>query len=74
MDESRGNHDPQAYHRDSLEECLRLMEQNGLYHLLVLDERQVYRGMLSVSDMLKIIASDEKARADLLESFIYPQR
>jgi len=50
------------------------MEQNGLYHLLVLDERQVYRGMLSVSDMLKIIASDEKARADLLESFIYPQR
>jgi predicted transcriptional regulator len=58
----------------SLEECLRLMEQNGLYHLLVLDERQGYRGMLSVSDMLKIIASDEKARADLLESFINPQR
>jgi predicted transcriptional regulator len=58
----------------SLEECLRLMEQNGLYHLLVLDERQAYRGMLSVSDMLKIIASDEKARADLLESFINPQR
>jgi predicted transcriptional regulator len=57
----------------SLEECLRLMEQNGLYHLLVLDERQGYRGMLSVSDMLKIIASDEKARADLLESFINPQ-
>jgi predicted transcriptional regulator len=58
----------------SLEECLRLMEQNGLYHLLVLDEQQGYRGMLSVSDMLKIIASDEKARADLLESFINPQR
>jgi predicted transcriptional regulator len=58
----------------SLEECLRLMEQNGLYHLLVVDERQGYRGMLSVSDLLKIIASDEKARADLLEAFINPQR
>jgi hypothetical protein len=29
--------------------------------------------MLSMSDLLKIIASDEKARADLPESFIYPQ-
>jgi CBS domain-containing protein len=58
----------------SLEECLRLMEQNGLYHLLVVDEQQRYRGMLSVSDLLKIIASDEKARADLLEAFINPQR
>ena len=58
----------------ALEECLRLMEQHGIYHLLVVDERQVFHGMLSVTDLLKVIALDEKSRADLLEAFIFPQR
>lgn len=57
-----------------LEDCLRLMEKHGMYHLLVVDERQGFRGMLSVTDLLQVIASDEKARADMLESFIFPQR
>ena len=52
----------------SLHDCLRLMEANAIYHLLVLDDRGTYRGMLSVSDLLKVIASDEKARADMLEA------
>jgi len=30
--------------------------------------------MVSVTDLLKVIALDEKARADLLEAFIFPQR
>jgi|SRR6267378_3549844 len=30
-------------------------------------------GMLSVSDILRVVASDEKARAGLLESFIFRQ-
>jgi len=54
----------------TLEDCLRLMEQNTIFHLLVVDEGQKFRGMLSVSDILKVVASDEKARADLLEAFI----
>jgi CBS domain-containing protein len=58
----------------TMEECLRLMEQNTIFHLVVLDEKQGFRGMLSVSDILRVVASDEKARADLLESFIFPQR
>jgi CBS domain-containing protein len=58
----------------TLEDCLRLMEQNTIFHLLVVDERQVFRGMLSVSDILRVVASDEKARADLLEAFIFPPR
>ena len=58
----------------TLEDCLRLMEQNTIFHLIVLDEQQGFRGMLSVSDILRVVASDEKARADLLESFIFPQR
>jgi predicted transcriptional regulator len=55
----------------SLHDCLRLMEANAIYHLLVLDDRDTYRGMLSVSDLLKVIASDEKARADMLELLVF---
>lgn len=55
----------------TLDECLRLMEQHGIYHLLAVDADGRYRGMLSVSDLLAVIASDEKARADLLEAFVF---
>lgn len=58
----------------ALDECLRLMEKHSIFHLLVLDAQQKYRGMLSVTDLLKVIASDEKERADLLEAFIFPPR
>jgi CBS domain-containing protein len=55
----------------SVSDCLRLMEQNGIYHLLVVDAEQRYRGMLSVTDLLTVIASDEKSRADMLEAFLF---
>jgi len=55
----------------SLHDCLRLMEQNSIYHLLVVDASGGYRGMLSVTDLLTAIASDEKARADMLEAFLF---
>jgi CBS domain-containing protein len=55
----------------SVNDCLRLMQQNSIYHLLVVDPGGAYRGMLSVSDLVTVIASDEKARADMLEEFIF---
>jgi len=58
----------------SLEDCLRLMEQHGIYHLVVLDSEKGYRGMISVTDLLQLFASDQKARADMLEALIFPQR
>ena len=58
----------------TLPECLRLMEQHGIYHLLVVDDDGRYRGMLSVTDLLSVIASDEKARADMLEAFLFERR
>jgi len=58
----------------SFDECLRLMEQNGVYHLLILGQANRYWGMLSVSDLLRVMASDQKARADLLESYMFPNR
>lgn len=58
----------------TFEESLRLMEQNGVYHLLVLDGQKGFRGMLSVSDLLRVMALDEKQRADLLEAYMFPPR
>jgi CBS domain-containing protein len=58
----------------SLDECLLLMEQNSIFHLIVLSDKEEFRGMLSISDILRVVASDEKARADLLEAFIFPRR
>ena len=55
----------------SLYDCVRLLEQNGIYHLLVVDATGTYRGMVSVTDMVTLIASDEKARADMLEAFVF---
>jgi predicted transcriptional regulator len=55
----------------SLTDCLHLMEQHGIYHLLVVEASGAYRGMLSVTDLLTVVASDEKARADMLEAFAF---
>ncbi len=59
---------------ENLDECLRLMERHGIYHLLVVDRAGEYRGMISVQDLLTVIASDEKARADMLEDIMFPKR
>jgi CBS domain-containing protein len=57
-----------------LDDCLRMMEEHGIFHLLVVDEKSRYRGMISVADLLRVIATDHKDRADMLESYIFPQR
>jgi CBS domain-containing protein len=57
-----------------LDTCLRLMEEHNFYHLLVVDSDEQYLGMISLQDLLRVIASDEKARADLLEELIFPKR
>lgn len=57
-----------------LDECLRLMEKHNIYHLLVVDETAGYRGTISIQDLLRVVASDEKSRADMLEAFLFPQR
>jgi predicted transcriptional regulator len=58
----------------TFEECLRAMEQNGVYHLLIMDAQNKYQGMLSVSDLLRVLTADNKERADLLESYMFPSR
>jgi len=58
----------------ALDECLRCMEKNGIFHLLVVDDTDCFRGMISVADLLEVIALDEKSRADMLEALLFPQR
>ena len=58
----------------SLDECLHLMDRHGIFHLAVVDPVGGYRGLISVQDLLKVIASDQRARADMLEAYIFPKR
>ena len=58
----------------ALDACLRQMEMHGIFHLLVVDTQGEFRGMISVTDLLQVIASDQKERADMLESLLFPQR
>ena len=58
----------------SIEDCLRLMDQHGIFHLLIVDAQKGFRGMISVTDLLRLFTSDQKARGDMFEAFIFPQR
>jgi CBS domain-containing protein len=57
-----------------LDECLRKMENYTIFHLLVVDAAGNFRGMISIADLLRLIASDHKARADMFEAMMFPQR
>jgi CBS domain-containing protein len=59
---------------EALPDCLHLMERNGIFHLLVVDDRFGYCGMVSVRDLLSVIALDEKSRADMLEALVLDGR
>ena len=57
-----------------LDECLRLMEKHGLFHLVVLEEPGRFLGVISVADLLQVIASDHKSRAEMFEAFLFSRR
>ena len=57
-----------------LDECLRLMEKHKIFHLAVVDEKADFHGLISVQDLLRVIATDQKARADMLEAYLFPSR
>ncbi|HET9177805.1 MAG TPA: CBS domain-containing protein [Terriglobia bacterium] len=60
--------------QESIEQCFELMEMYGIYHLLVIAENGAYRGMISIQDLLKIIAFQNKALAESLEDYIVGRR
>ena len=54
----------------TIDECIRLMEKNKIYHLLVVERGKSF-GMISAQDVFRTVADDEKARADMLESWAF---
>jgi CBS domain-containing protein len=60
--------------QESIEKCFELMDTYGIYHLLVIAEDGAYRGMISIQDLLKIIAFQNKALAESLEDYIVGRR
>jgi CBS domain-containing protein len=57
---------------NNIDECLRLLETHGIYHLVVVDPSGRSMGMISAQDILRMVATNEKARADLLEHWAFP--
>lgn len=57
-----------------LEECMHLMDEHRLFHLLVEDEARNFLGAISVADLLRVMASHHKERADMFEAFVFAQR
>jgi CBS domain-containing protein len=60
--------------QEPIEKCFELMDKYGIYHLLVIAGDGAYRGMISIQDLLKIIAFQNKALADSLEDYIVGRR
>jgi CBS domain-containing protein len=58
----------------ALDECLWLMEKHKIFHLPVVDDKGGFHGLISVQDLLRVIATDQKARADMLEAYIFTNR
>lgn len=58
----------------TLNDCLRLVGQHRIYHLLVLGKDGRLHGMISAQDLLKALADDERERADVLEAWSFPSR
>lgn len=56
----------------TIEECLHLLDTHGIYHLVVVDSGNRSMGMISAQDILRLVASDERARADLLQNWAFP--
>jgi CBS domain-containing protein len=57
-----------------LHDCLRLLEQKRIYHLVVIGEGKRLCGMISAQDLLKALAADEKERADFMQAWAFPPR
>ena len=58
----------------SPDECLRLMDKHKIFHLAVVEDKADYRGLISVQDLLRVIVTDQEARPDMLEAYVFPTR
>jgi CBS domain-containing protein len=57
---------------EPVEKCLRLMTENRIRHLPVLDG-ETLRGVISIGDLVKFVISAQNATITHLENYIYGQ-
>jgi predicted transcriptional regulator len=57
----------------SCQEAARVMNDNGIYHLIVEDAGGTFLGMISLRDCTMMRAEEESERADLLSDYAFPR-
>ena len=61
-----------AHPHEPVEQCLRLMTENRIRHLPVMDADKL-RGVISIGDLVKFVISAQNATITHLENYIYGQ-
>ena len=61
-----------AHPHEPVEQCLRLMTENRIRHLPVMDGDKL-RGVISIGDLVKFVISAQNATIAHLENYIYGQ-
>jgi predicted transcriptional regulator len=53
-------------------EALKVLQQNGVYHLIVEDADGKFLGMVSMRDCVAMKGEEEKERAEMLKDYAFP--
>ena len=57
----------------SCKDAARIMNDNGIYHLVVEDTAGVFLGMISLRDCTMMRAQEESERAEMLQDYAFPR-
>lgn len=55
-----------------IKEAMRIMQENGVYHLIVEDATGKFSGMVSMRDCNAMRVEEEKERAEMLKDYAFP--
>lgn len=55
-----------------IQSALEVLQQNGVYHLIVEDAEGKFLGMVSMRDCVSMKGEEEKERAEMLEGYAFP--
>jgi predicted transcriptional regulator len=55
-----------------IETALEVLQQNGVYHLIVEDGDGAFLGMVSMRDCVSMKGEEEKERAEMLKDYAFP--
>ena len=56
----------------TIDEALQVLQENGVYHLIVEDSEGKFLGMVSMRDCVSMKGEEEKERAEMLKDYAFP--